>query len=310
MKHALDATAWAAGCRHLAAADPVLAGLIDAYGQERLAPHGDVFATLARAIAGQQISVLAAERIWQRLLDRLGRATPAAVLAAGEADLAACGLTRRKAAALSAIAAGLEAGAAIPDSREALLALPGVGPWTADMVAIFALGAPDVLPLADIGLHRAIAGHYGVPRENLDPEGLQRVAAPWRPWRSIAVWYLWRALDPVPVSYLAASGPVRGTFVPPGRSDLPQGPWDAQAQLWSRRNQARQTKAASAPATPARIGLIPSRASTWMLIQRVRLLLVRPVPARPWAISTPPHVANAMMAVAAVKERMRLPSPR
>lgn len=201
MKKVLDAMAWAAGCSHLAAADPVLAGLIAAYGEERLAPHGDVFATLARAITGQQISVLAAERIWQRLLDRLGRATPAAVLAAGEPDLAACGLTRRKAAALTAIAAGLEAGAAIPDSREALLALPGVGPWTADMVAIFALGAPDVLPLADIGLHRAIAEHYGMARKDLDPEGLQRVAAPWRPWRSIAVWYLWRALDPVPVSY-------------------------------------------------------------------------------------------------------------
>ena len=83
MTYVLDATAWAAGCRHLAAADPVLAGLVDAYGEERLMPHGDVFATLARAIAGQQISVLAAERIWQRLLDILGRATPAAVLAAG-----------------------------------------------------------------------------------------------------------------------------------------------------------------------------------------------------------------------------------
>jgi len=201
MEHALDATHWAAGCRHLAGADAVLAELIARYGDERLEPHGDVFATLARAITGQQISVLAAERIWQRLLDCLEKATPAAVLAMGEPALAGCGLTRRKAASLTAIAAGIEAGSAIPDSREALLALPGVGPWTADMVAIFALGAPDVLPLGDIGLHRAIAASYGVDRRTLDHDGLQRFALPWRPWRSIAVWYLWRDLDPLPVSY-------------------------------------------------------------------------------------------------------------
>lgn len=201
MNPSLDAAAWAAGCELLARRDPVMAGLIAVYGGERLEPHCDVFATLMRAVTGQQISVLAAERIWQRMLDRLAVPTPDAVLSAGEADLTACGLTRRKAACLVAIAGGLVAGAALPDSREALLALPGVGPWTADMVAIFALGEPDIMPLGDVGLHRAIADRYGIGRGELDRDRLLGLAEPWRPWRSIAVWHLWRDLDPVPVAY-------------------------------------------------------------------------------------------------------------
>ena len=201
MERVLDAANWSLGCGHLSGADPVMARLIAAYGDERLEAHGDVFATLARAVTGQQISVLAAERIWQRVLDRLGEATVAAVLAGGPEALVACGLTRRKAASLVAIAADIEAGAALPASREALLALPGVGPWTADMVAMFALGAPDILPLADIALQRAVAERYGIARERLDAAGLAGLAERWRPWRSIAVWYLWRDLDPLPVHY-------------------------------------------------------------------------------------------------------------
>jgi DNA-3-methyladenine glycosylase II len=68
-------------------------------------------------------------------------------------------------------------------------------------VAIFALGEPDILPLADIGLQRAIAGHYGIDREALDRRRMEELALSWRPWRTIAVWYLWRDLDPVPVAY-------------------------------------------------------------------------------------------------------------
>lgn len=191
--------AWARACDHLGAADPVLAGLMARYEGEVLLPHGDVFRTLARAVTGQQISVPAAERIWLRLVERLGAGTPDAVLAAGADAMAACGLTRRKAAALVAIAQGW--GGPAPATRQVLLGLPGVGPWTADMVAIFALGEPDILPLADIGLHRAMVRHYGVAREDLDGAALERLAAPWRPWRSVAVWHLWRDLDPVPVAY-------------------------------------------------------------------------------------------------------------
>ena len=201
-----DLTAgWGRACRELARADPVMAGLVARYPGEALVPHGDTFRTLMRAITGQQISVSAAEAIWRRLLGRLGAATPAAVLASDEATLAACGLTRRKAAALHGIASAFRDGYRIEgapgDADAALLALPGVGRWTADMVSIFALGRPDILPAADIGLLRAVSRHYAVARDDLDAVALAQIAEAWRPWRSVATWYLWRDLDPVPVAY-------------------------------------------------------------------------------------------------------------
>lgn len=202
METVLTAERWQEGCRHLCRIDPHLATLVARYAGERLEPHGDVFSTLARAITGQQISVLAAERIWSRLCALLGRVTPEAVLGTGAEALAGCGLTRRKAASLEAIARGIAIdGRAMPSRRADLLALSGVGPWTADMVAIFALGEADILPVGDIGLQKAVAARYGLAREVVDGLGLERMARSWRPWRSIAVWHLWRDLDPVPVIY-------------------------------------------------------------------------------------------------------------
>jgi len=201
---------WKLACAALYRADLVVARLIDRYPGEALEPHGDVFRTLLRSIVGQQISVAAAERIWARMIARLGTPTPRAVLAAGEAALVACGLTRRKAAHAGAIAllirdAAVDTGAWRHADDEAvaaaLQALPGIGRWSADMVMIFALGRPDVLPAADIGLQRAVARHFGIARSELDKARLEAVADRWRPWRSVATWYLWRDLDPVPVAY-------------------------------------------------------------------------------------------------------------
>jgi len=197
----LDARDWSLARAHLAAADVDMRPLVTRWPDERLEPHGDVFCTVARAISGQQISVTAAERIWARLMALLGRATPQAVLGAGEEALFACGLTRRKAAALVAIAARFALSGSIPATRADLLALPSVGPWTANMVAIFALGTPNVLPLSDIGLRRAVERRRGLPFRGLDDEAFVSLAEPWRPWRTVAVWHLWRALDPVPVVY-------------------------------------------------------------------------------------------------------------
>jgi len=198
--------AWAQGCRALATCEPGLACLIERYDGEALAPHGDVFFTLARAITGQQISVLAAERIWSRVRTSVGAVTPAHVAAARTEDLLACGLTRSKAAYLKSLAESFSASRALPcwhdlgegDLLAALTTLRGVGPWTAQMAMIFALGRLDVLPLADIGLQRAASGRFGIDRS---AEALAIRAESWRPWRTIAVWHLWRDLDPVPVVY-------------------------------------------------------------------------------------------------------------
>ncbi len=188
---------WRQGAGALRRRDPVLRMLIDRSPGERLRPHGDVFRTLVRAIVGQQISVAASESIWRRLLETAGTIDPAAITRAGPEAIRACGLTRNKTRFIRSAAAR----APLRDhatTRRRLLELDGVGPWTADMVMIFALGDLDVLPVADIGLQRAVARFYGTCRSAASVEAK---GESWRPWRTVATWYLWRELDPVPVAY-------------------------------------------------------------------------------------------------------------
>ncbi len=155
-----------------------------------------------RAIVGQQISVTAAERIWERLTGHLAAITPWDVARADAAALRSCGLTRNKAASMiaaaDAMAAWQGASGEPGDIRRRLLTLKGVGPWTADMVLIFAVGDLDILPAADMGLQRAVATIYGGARS---ADSVRSRAIAWRPWRTVAAWYLWRDLDPHPVAY-------------------------------------------------------------------------------------------------------------
>ena len=200
---------WHEACAALAAADPVMAGLVARYRGEGLVGQGDPFLTLARAIVAQQISVRAADSIWARLEACVGTVAPPEVAARSQEDLRGAGLTRRKAGYLRDIAAGFVSGDIDPARwQEAdddaviddLLALRGVGRWTAEMVLIFHLQRPDVLPLADIGVRRAMGEHYG-DGGAMAPDAIEACAACWRPWRSVAVWHLWRSLDPLPVAY-------------------------------------------------------------------------------------------------------------
>lgn len=204
---------WDEAAGELSRRDAVLARVIEKFSGDRLRGSGDAFRTLANAIVGQQISVAAAAGIWRRLLERFPGPSAEAVAAAFPEDLRACGLSVRKAEYLSGIArtfldGGLDDDklAAAPDDevRASLCALRGVGPWTAEMYLIFHLRRPDVLPLGDIGLHRAARRIYGWP----DGEGaeatkkrLVEIGETWRPWRTVAVWYLWRELDAEPVVY-------------------------------------------------------------------------------------------------------------
>ncbi len=198
---------WRRACAALAARDAVLGGFVARYAGERLEPHGDVFRALARAVVGQQISAPAAERIWARVLGRIGEAAPRTVEDVGEDALRDCGLTRRKAEYLVSLARRFAAAPMVAadwsrqsddEAGATLRGFRGVGPWTAGMAMIFALGRLDVLPETDIGLQRAAAGLYGAPRS---AEGLAALAEAWRPWRTVAAWHLWRDLDPAPVAY-------------------------------------------------------------------------------------------------------------
>ena len=195
--------------RHLARRDEGLRGLIRAVGPCTLTPVPDGFATLVRSIIAQQISTKAANAVWQRFLEACPRCTPGQVMRTGVDGLAACGLSKRKAEYILDLAAHFKAKTVHPDKwaemeDEAVIAemiqIRGIGRWTAEMFLIFNLLRPNVLPLDDLGLLKGISVSYfsGEPVSRSDA---REVAANWEPWRTVATWYLWRSLDPLPSDY-------------------------------------------------------------------------------------------------------------
>ena len=200
---------WPRAIAHIGAGDAVLGRIIADYPNEALQSRDDPFGTLARAIVGQQISVAAAQAVWRRLEDLLGSVEPGRLAGASAEALLACGLSRPKTGYLRNLAGGfLDASidpagwAALDDDAviAALTLIKGIGRWTADMFLIFTLLRGDVLPLGDVGLQRAMGTHYQGGGKLRGAE-MEAVAEAWRPWRSVATWYLWRSLDPLPVEY-------------------------------------------------------------------------------------------------------------
>ncbi len=201
------------GLAHLRRSDPVLASVIDAVGPRLGDPRAgrppDHYGALVRAIVGQQLSTKAARSIFVRLTSQFdGRTpTPEQVLAAEpEALRAAAGLSRAKVGYLRSLAEHALSGELelerlddLPDEQviAELVAVKGIGTWSAHMFLMFHLQRPDVLPVGDLGIRRAIEVAYaldGLP----DPATMERIAAPWRPHRTLACRYLWRSLDNEP----------------------------------------------------------------------------------------------------------------
>jgi DNA-3-methyladenine glycosylase II len=208
---------WDEAARALSRSDHVLRRLIRRYPGIHLTRRSDPFTTLARAIVGQQISVKAADSIWRRFVALVEEApqrgfpclAPSRVAAQAIQSLRGCGLSQGKAAYLSDLADHFASGRLDPKrwkklDDEALITelvdVKGIGRWTAEMFLMFHELRPDILPVDDIGLQRAIADHYN-GGERLPREAMFAVADVWRPWRSVATWYLWRSLDPIPVEY-------------------------------------------------------------------------------------------------------------
>lgn len=200
---------WPQATRELSERDAVLRKLIDSFPGISLGGRGDAFSTLVRSIVGQQISVKAAQSVWDRVADRLGTVTPETLGRTRRASLRACGLSEQKVGYLKDLATCFRDGT-IDTTRwhvledEALIAeltaVRGIGRWTAEMFLMFHLLRPDVLPLADLGLQRAMRIHYNNGRA-LSSTRMQRIGRNWAPWRSVGTWYLWRSLDPIPVEY-------------------------------------------------------------------------------------------------------------
>lgn len=200
---------WEQAARELAERDAVMNGLVGRFQGLAMGSRGDAFATLARSIVGQQISVKAAQSVWDRLSGRLGTITPEAVGRSRLPALRACGLSGQKAGYLKDLAAKFSDGTldaarwhALEDEAliEELIQVKGIGRWTAEMFLMFYLARPDVLPVGDLGLQRAMRLHYNRDRP-LSIKRMHRIGAGWAPWRSVATWYLWRSLDPIPVEY-------------------------------------------------------------------------------------------------------------
>jgi DNA-3-methyladenine glycosylase II len=200
---------WMQATRELAARDAVLKSLIGQFKGLALGSRGDAFQTLARAIVGQQISVKAAQSVWNRLAAEVKTVTPATLRKTDTARLRACGLSGQKAGYLLDLAGRFHSGALNTEGwpeldDEALISeltqVRGIGRWTAEMFLIFHMARPDVLPLADIGLQRAMSLHYNCGRA-VTAQRMRKIGSAWAPWRSVATWYLWRSLDPIPVEY-------------------------------------------------------------------------------------------------------------
>jgi DNA-3-methyladenine glycosylase II len=200
---------WDRAKRALARRDPVMGRIMREHPKVFLARRGEPFLTLARAIVGQQISVKAAQSVWDRLVVCVGDVTPQGVLARARPELRACGLSDRKTEYIADLAQHFADGAIHvhrwPEmTDEAIIAelveVRGIGRWTAEMFLIFNLLRPDVFPLDDLGLQKGIRRSYFKGRK-VSLRTLQRMGETWRPWRSVATWYLWRSLDPLPVEY-------------------------------------------------------------------------------------------------------------
>lgn len=197
---------WEPAVAHLRASDPRWPPRIDRHGPCRLRPRpaAERFSTLVRAIIGQQISTRAAAAIAERLRAQVGPTlAPAPILALGPEGLRGVGLSRVKAAYVLDLADAVATGR-VPLARigtlddEAVVArlttIKGIGRWTADMFLIFALGRPDVLPAGDYGVRTALRDHFALP-DLPTPALCRTLTEPWRPYRTVAMWYLWRSLD-------------------------------------------------------------------------------------------------------------------
>jgi len=200
---------WRRAKQALGRRDPIMQAIMKRHPRIALRSRGDAFQTLARSIVGQQISVKAADSVWAKLARVSPAMQPLEIARARRDRLLAAGLSGRKAEYLHDLARRFCDGslhAARWDEMDDesviddLTQVRGIGRWTAEMFLIFNLLRPNVLPIDDLGLRKAVRMHY-FGGGDVPADIILMLARGWEPWRSVATWYLWRSLDPVPVEY-------------------------------------------------------------------------------------------------------------
>ena len=200
---------WEDACKHLSRKDRVMKRLIAQSDGACLQTRGDAFITLARSIVGQQISVKAAQNVWDRFVLLPRKMTAANVLKLKVDDMRSAGLSARKIEYLVDLALHFDSGAIDVEAWKAmddeaiiaeLVGIRGIGRWTAEMFLIFPLMRPNVLPLDDVGLINGISQNY-FSGDAVSRSDARDVAVAWTPYCSVATWYIWRSLDPLPVAY-------------------------------------------------------------------------------------------------------------
>ena len=200
---------WEDACKHLMKKDRVMKRLIPQFKDSSLQTRGDAFVNLARSIVGQQISVKAAQTVWDRFAVLPKKMTPRNVLKLKVDDMRAAGLSARKVEYLVDLSLNFDNNSLTLQRWDAmddeeiiaqLVAIRGIGRWTAEMFLIFHMLRPNVLPLDDVGLINGISRNY-FSGEAVSRSDAREVAAAWAPYCSVATWYIWRSLDPAPVAY-------------------------------------------------------------------------------------------------------------
>ena len=197
---------WEVATKELSRNDPVIMKIIKLYSGDKMQLKNNAFLTLVRSVVGQQISVKAADSVWKKLEELCrDRIEPERIKSFSEDELRSAGLSRSKANYIQNIAKSdiLEMNWSNLDDEEAidlLCKIKGIGRWTAEMFLIFHLARPNILPLGDIGLIKAIELNYN-NGEKMSKEELEAYRQKWSPWCTVATWYLWRSLDPIPVNY-------------------------------------------------------------------------------------------------------------
>lgn len=200
---------WIIAKQELKKKDKKLGKIIDSYPKDFLFSKSDPFLTLARSIVGQQISVKAAQSVWDKLTLKVVQISPENISMIHSNTLKSAGLSRQKVLYLKNLAyAFLENKIKInlwskmsdDEIINDLIKIKGIGRWTAEMFLIFNLCRADIFPLDDIGVIKGICRLYNL-KYPIKREELIKIGNKWKPYRSVATWYLWRSLDPIPVEY-------------------------------------------------------------------------------------------------------------